>query len=122
MCALLYAKLEQWSEAQTVALGLLPLISVPLTRIEVLRLLARCHVAKKDGRGPGAAEQSLAEAAALAHKCGYTWMELVLANEMLALRPSAARAAELRARLAELLQQVVAPRAEITALLGTLHA
>ena len=131
-CALLFARLDRWAEAEEVANGLLDdgLLSVPLSRIEALRLLARCAERRGDA---SRADTALVQAAELAQRCGYVWLELVLAGEEYrrASHPPGGGKASVatkvegsqrkraaRARVEELLRRVAAPADEAKAMLG----
>ena len=79
-CALLYARLGKWAEAQQVAHGLVDCLKQPLARIEAHRLLARCATAM--GNSSEASTAWLCVAASEAAAAGYQWLELSVAREI----------------------------------------
>ena len=82
--ATLYAtRLGSWDDAETTVNGILSIPQMcmnPLTRIEALRLLARCRGTRDDAAG---ACEALESAVKESQTCGYVWMEMMSLRDML---------------------------------------
>ena len=102
LCAKLYGeRLEAWAQVEEIVQGVLAIEAWrmdPLARIEAMRLLARCHAARKE---MPLATEALEAAALEAKAVGNVWMEAVVLRDMLGWAAHAQADSEpVRARLA----------------------